>query len=148
MRAGKSLLRTVGATAVAVLALSVGAACAQPAGGPQSIDWSIQRGGSTSDASRVQLTIESRWGSHSRSSWSNDRPIAELSGLTDAGMLGPPHPVRFALIRDAGRLDCAGTAGNLSRPARTPALSRRAGEGADLLRSLSPGETVRVRGPT
>src|SRR4029078_5849701 len=98
MRATKSLLRTVGAIAVAVLTLSVGAACAQPAGGPQSIDWPIQGGGSTPDASRVQLTIESRWGSHSRSSWSNDRPIAELSGLTAAGRLGPPDPVPLRLI--------------------------------------------------
>lgn len=72
------------------------------------IDWSIERG----DGGKVQLTIDSRWDANNNSMWSNDRPISDLSGLNGAQLAGPMGPVRFALIREAGRLDCGGNAGN------------------------------------
>ena len=63
--------------------------CAPVAGAtPEQIEWSIQRDGSSADASRVQLTIESRWGRNSRSTWSNDRAIGDLQGLSPAQVTG------------------------------------------------------------
>jgi hypothetical protein len=78
------------------------------------IEWSIQRDGSSADASNVQLTIETRWGAGNHSIWSEDRPISQLQGLNPAQVTGATGPVRFALARDAGRLDCSGTAGALT----------------------------------
>ena len=80
----------------------------------ETIDWSIQRSGSETDGSKVQLTVESRWNFNSRSMWSNDRAIGELRGLTAAQLRGPSGPVHFTLGGDAGRLDCSGNAGRLT----------------------------------
>lgn len=45
--------------------------------------------------------------------WSSDFRPAELSGLDMAALNGPAtRPIRFALIREAGRVDCAGSGGN------------------------------------
>src|SRR6476659_7145367 len=99
------------AGAAAALAPAVSLAAGQPA---ETIDWSIQRGGSTADGSKVQLTVESRWGVRNHSSWSNDRPISDLQGLSAAQLLGSPGPARFTFVREAGRLDCSGVAGNRS----------------------------------
>jgi hypothetical protein len=45
--------------------------------------------------------------------WSTGFPPAELSGLDVIGFRGPgTRPLRFAVIREAGRLDCAGTGGD------------------------------------
>ena len=93
--------------------LFVGAATAVPAAASVGqIEWTIERDGSSADASRVQLTIETRWAPNSRSTWSNDRPISDLQGLAPAQVTGARGPVRFALVREAGRLDCGGTAGD------------------------------------
>lgn len=45
--------------------------------------------------------------------WSDNLPLAALTGL-DSNRLGAPGsgPLRFAIVREAGRLDCAGTGGN------------------------------------
>src|SRR5690242_15750051 len=90
------------------------AALAIEANGEGNIDWSIQPDGSRHDARKIQLTIESRWAPGNHSIWSDDRSIGELQGLSVARLAGPGGPVRFALVRDAGRLDCSGTAGRLS----------------------------------
>ena len=81
---------------------------------PSDIDWSIQRHGSKVDGSVVQFRVESHWGLGNRSSWSSDRPIAEFQGLSPAQVTGPTGPVRFAIVREAGRLDCSGLAGGLN----------------------------------
>src|SRR6185312_4982205 len=97
------------ASGVAACALAVAASpIAQDR--PGSIEWSIQR----VEGSKVQLTIESRWGTGNHSVWSDDRPISDLAGLSPAQLAGPTGPARFALVRDAGRLDCGGSAGNLT----------------------------------
>jgi hypothetical protein len=44
-------------------------------------------------------------------SWSSDFAAAELAGLKPA-QLRSNGPVRFALVREAGRMDCAGNGGN------------------------------------
>ena len=102
------------AGAIAVSAVAVTAYAAPESGPPGSIEWSIDRDGSSADGRKVQLTVESRWGGNSRSTWSNDRPVSDLQGLSAAQVAGSRGPVRFALVRDAGRLDCNGTAGSLT----------------------------------
>jgi len=97
------------ASGVAACALAV-AASAIAQDRPGTIEWSIQR----VEGSKVQLTIESRWGAGNHSVWSDDRPISDLAGLSPAQLAGPTGPARFALVRDAGRLDCSGSAGNLA----------------------------------
>ncbi|HEY8433331.1 MAG TPA: hypothetical protein VIK68_01835, partial [Sphingomicrobium sp.] len=77
----------------------------------QSVNWSFATNGRGKDGSEVQLTVEARWGADSDSIWSNSRRIEELQGLSRAQLMGPPGPVRFALVKEAGRLDCTGTAG-------------------------------------
>lgn len=92
------------AVTAAFMVESVPAAAQQP----QSINWSIegQRTGN-----HLQLTIDSRWSANSRSTWSNDRSLAELQGLTAIQLAGGSQAVRFALVKEAGRLDCSGSAG-------------------------------------
>ena len=97
---------------IGISALLFAACTPMAAAQAQDIDWSIKRGGSNEDGSKVQLTVETRWGSNSRSMWSSDTPIGELRGLAAAQVTGPRQPVRFAIVRDAGRLDCNGIAGN------------------------------------
>jgi hypothetical protein len=77
----------------------------------QSVNWSFATNGPGKDGSEVQLTVEARWGAQSDSIWSNSRRIEELQGLSRAQVVGPTQPVRFALVKEAGRLDCSGTAG-------------------------------------
>lgn len=77
----------------------------------QSINWSFATNGPGKDGSEVQLTVEARWGAGNDSIWSNSRRIEELQGLSRTQLMGPPGPVRFALVKEAGRVDCTGTAG-------------------------------------
>ena len=105
----KLVIAAAGATCIcsAVPALFLGSSAPAAAQEMESINWSIDR----ADVGRVQLTMESRWNGNSRSTWSNDRPISELSGLSEAQLAGPSQPVRFPFIREAGRFDCSGRAG-------------------------------------
>lgn len=51
-------------------------------------------------------------GRSGESNWSTDFPIAELAGLDMSALRGAgDRPVRFALVREAGRLDCLGRGG-------------------------------------
>ncbi|MGE5561850.1 MAG: hypothetical protein ACM3ZV_00925, partial [Bacillota bacterium] len=77
----------------------------------ESVNWSLATNGPGKDGSQVQLTIEARWGADNDSIWSNNRRIEELQGLSRSQLLGPTQPVRFALVKEAGRLDCTGSAG-------------------------------------
>jgi hypothetical protein len=104
----------IAACAPAVTAIPLAPVVAQQA---ESISWSIERN-HRGTADEVQLTVDSRWGPNNRSSWSNTRRIEELQGLGSAQLMGPSQPVRFALVKEAGRLDCAGTAGGGSGSGR------------------------------
>ena len=95
------MLRTLLAAAAVALTSASSAGSAPASAQPETIDWSIQPGGSQSAGGKVQLTIESRWGPNSRSTWSDDGLIDDLSGLTAGQISGPAGPVRFALVRDA-----------------------------------------------
>jgi hypothetical protein len=108
------------ATLLAVVGFSMNASPARTAPSsndwaePSSIEWSIQREGSDLAQNKVQFAIESRWGPGNHSMWSNDRSLSDFQGLSAAQVRGPSAPVRFAIARDAGRLDCSGIAGNLT----------------------------------
>lgn len=106
----KSLL--IGTAAVAILlSLAPGAI---PQAQAANIDWSINRSSTQTDGSRVQLNIKSSWGARSNSNYSNSYRLADLQGLSLAQLASSGAPVRFALVREAGRLDCAGVAGYLA----------------------------------
>ena len=77
------------------------------------IDWSIERSGTRPETGKVQLRVESRW-DRDKSSWSRGYQLSELRGLSAAQLAARPAPVRFALVREPGRLDCNGIAGNSS----------------------------------
>jgi hypothetical protein len=64
------------------------------------------------DANRVQIDFR-RADQKRTNSWSNSFRPAELAGLDAAGLKSPgTRPIRFAILREAGRVDCAGTGGN------------------------------------
>jgi hypothetical protein len=93
------------------LALFSAAAAPMATAQAQTIEWDIGRDGHMSDRGQVQLRVETRWSPRDRSSWSNSYSLGELRGLSPAQLAGPNVPVRFALVREAGRLDCGGYAG-------------------------------------
>lgn len=75
-----------------------------------SIDWAIDRQDARHDG-KVQLSLHSRWGRNSRSNWTQSYHVGELRGLAASQLnAASAAPVRFALIREPGRLDCAGSA--------------------------------------
>ncbi len=102
------------ATGLAALSFATCAPAATPSTEPGQIDWSIERDGSQGDGSAVMLNVRSYWGAGQTSMWSHKQPIAELQGLSATQVTGPSGPVRFAIVREAGRLDCSGSAGRLT----------------------------------
>ena len=99
----------VAATGAALLTFSSqGPASAEgPTEVPETIEWAITPSGSESDE-RIQLTLSYRSrGGHSQ--WSNGTDLNDLQGL-DATQLAARDggPVRFRIVRDAGRFDCEG----------------------------------------
>ena len=111
MKYPKSVLAgATGVVAALALAASVAAGFASTAAAEQaeSIGWSVE---TNRDPGKVDLTIDGRWDGNSRSTWTNDRPLSALPGLSAAQLAGPRGPVRFALVSEAGRFDCGGTAG-------------------------------------
>jgi hypothetical protein len=102
--------------AIAVAALAGPPAAALPSAAQaaadertESIEWTLS--GERGQPDKVQLSIESRWSANSRSMWSNDRSLSEFAGFAPAQLAAARGHVRFALVREAGRLDCSGTAG-------------------------------------
>ena len=75
---------------------------------PDRVDWTISPAGEN-DADRVQFSIGYRRARGS-SNWSNTTDLAELAGLTAAQLAGENTPVRFQIVREAGRFDCDGVA--------------------------------------
>lgn len=101
------------AIGLAALSFATCAPAAAPSSAPGEIDWKIQRHGTKNDGSVIQFNVESHWGRGQTSTWGNDRPIGEFQGLSAGQVTGPTGPVRFAIVREAGRLDCDGVAGRL-----------------------------------
>src|SRR4051812_17940523 len=94
--------------ALCFAAISVSSACiAQPS------DWirftlESERGG----ADRIQASFRDEVRDRERNSWSTGFHPSDFVGLDVAGFRGAgSRPLRFALMREAGRLDCAGNGG-------------------------------------
>lgn len=61
----------------------------------------------------IRTEFRSRSSGRDKNNWSTDFRPSELAGLDLAGFRGAgSRPLRFALIREAGRLDCSGVGGN------------------------------------
>lgn len=97
--------------AMMVSALAVTSACTAAQGEPgagSAIRFTVEP--SHKDAGRVHAEFrKDERGNHN--SWSSDFAAAELAGLNPA-QLRSNGPVRFALVREAGRMDCAGNGGD------------------------------------
>jgi hypothetical protein len=92
------------AAALILSALTVSSAVATPSG-PMSFRLSRDAGG------RIQLNLYR--GDRGHDHLSSTFSPADLPGL-DVAVLSEPgqRPIRFAMVRDAGRVDCAGTGGS------------------------------------
>jgi hypothetical protein len=103
--------------------ISVSSACT--AASPEWVHFTLepQRGGG--DRIEARFRNEKRGPGHDN--WSTDFRPSELTGLDVAGFRGAgSRPLRFALIREAGRLDCSGHGGD-SHAAGTCSFSANAG---------------------
>ena len=75
---------------------------------PERVDWTIAP---EDDGGRdqIQFSISYRSG-RSQSMWSNTTALSELGGVTAAQLAGDGTPIRFQIVREAGRFDCEGIA--------------------------------------
>ena len=103
------LLTAIAATACTASTAAPGRSDNEPLG---TIRWTVDALGTERKDGRVQVSFETGDGNRNRSQWSSGYPLAELQGLGAAQLAGSSQPVRFALVREPGRLDCTGTAGN------------------------------------
>jgi hypothetical protein len=95
------------ALSAAVLTYAIQPAVAQI---PDRVEWTISPSGRDGEPGQVQLTIEYRSeNGRGRNMWSNTTDLADLAGLS-AQQLAGEGPVRFSMVREAGRFDCEGTA--------------------------------------
>lgn len=89
--------------AVLLSALTVGSATLASTTGDYRFNIRPDRGG--------QVHVEFRRSDRGNHSWSSDFAVSELRGFQLEQLDSPQDvPVRFALVREAGRLDCGGTA--------------------------------------
>src|SRR4051812_40316746 len=93
--------------AVVVSAIFVSSACmASPA---RSMAFTLQASQNRAD---VQLSLN-RADAPGHNSMSSSFAVSDLAGLDLAALVQPgQHPLRFAYVRDAGRIDCTGSGGN------------------------------------
>ena len=102
------LLTAVAATACTASTAAPNRTDDRPLG---TIRWSIDDHDSRRDG-KVQVSFRTGEGSRNNSNWSSGYDLGELQGLSSGQLNGSSQPVRFALVREAGRLDCSGTAGD------------------------------------
>lgn len=95
-------LTLLAASACATVAVSAACFAAEGAALP----FRLARSG---DASRVQLSMEHRTANQRKGNWSQSVALADLQGLGAAQIAARNStPIRFALVRPAGRFDCSG----------------------------------------
>ena len=87
-----------------VLAAAIAAASSSVSAAPSRIDFTLRATGSA--PVHVQFGMRDPGGG--RNQWSQSIPTAELRGLDVLKLSSGRSPVSFALVRPAGRLDCAG----------------------------------------
>lgn len=83
------------------------------------IGWKIEHSESARSPGRVQLSLRYDDDGRGSNNWSQGYALEELRGLTATQLAAPTAgPVRFALVREAGRFDCDGVAGALGGTGR------------------------------
>jgi hypothetical protein len=88
--------------------ISVSSACT--AAPTEVVHFAIERGHESSDRLHVSFTKDVR--GREQNNWSTDFRPADLVGLDLAGFRGAgSRPLSFAIVREAGRLDCSGHGG-------------------------------------
>jgi hypothetical protein len=93
--------------ALLLTAITVSSACVASSADP--IQFTIQPSGHSAE---VKVTFDRDRGAH-HNDWSASFAPAELAGLDVASLNSPgTRDIRFAIVREAGRIDCAGTGGN------------------------------------
>lgn len=96
----------VGALLLAFIAVS--SACT--AAPTQWVHFSLEPG--HRDGSTIHASFRNEREGRNENDWSTDFRTSELVGLDTAGFrAGGTRPLRFAIVREAGRLDCAGQGG-------------------------------------
>lgn len=93
--------------ALLLTAITVSSACVARSTGP--LQFTIE----PRNSGEVHIRFSRERNGHSESNWESSFPAAELAGLNLAALDSyGTQPLQFALVRDAGRVDCAGTGGN------------------------------------
>ena len=95
--------------ALVLTTVTVSSACtAAPASGQSGLSFTIEPSGK---GDRIHVNFR-RLGDRNNN-WSSSYAPSELAGLDLARLRAPgTSPISFALVREAGRVDCAGTGGN------------------------------------
>jgi len=94
--------------ALLMSAIAVSSACV--AGSIEPLRFTIEP---SRNAELVQVSFKRADQKHTNS-WSSSFRTAELAGLDPAVLRNPgTSPIRFAIVREAGRVDCAGNGGNM-----------------------------------
>jgi hypothetical protein len=109
---------------LAVMLATLSIASASTAQAPGWIEFTLRP--HASDPSRIRASFEDDSRGRGDNNWSTSFPAPQLIGLDVASFRGAGfRPVRFALVREAGRLDCAGN-GGASRATGTCAFTANA----------------------
>ncbi len=94
--------------ALLLTAITVSSACVAGVSAPLQFTIEPARHGG-----EVHVRFERDERGHSGTDWSSSFRPADLTGFDVAALDGAgTRPIRFAIIREAGRVDCAGTGGN------------------------------------
>src|SRR5438128_1770701 len=94
--------------ALCFAAISVSSACIAQPSDVIRFTLEAERG----DPARIKASFRDEVRDHDQNSWSTDFRPSEFIGLDESGFRGPgSRPLRFALVREAGRLDCSGNGG-------------------------------------
>jgi hypothetical protein len=95
------------ASAILAASVSVASACTAAQGEPIRFTLGADRGGQS-----IHASFHSSDGRGRENDWSTDFRPSDLAGLDMAAFHGAGNrPLRFALVREAGRLDCSGSGG-------------------------------------
>jgi hypothetical protein len=94
--------------ALLLTAITVSSACVAQSASP--LQFTIAP---TRQDGEVKIRFERERRGHSENTWDSSFRAADLAGLDLAALNSPgTRQIRFAISRDAGRVDCAGTGGN------------------------------------
>jgi hypothetical protein len=94
--------------ALLLTAITVSSACVANTAAP--LEFTIQP---THHGSEIQLSFHRDRNGHSENTWSSSFRPADLAGLDPTALNSAgTRPINFAVVRDAGRIDCSGSGGN------------------------------------